>query len=83
MLNILNQGVEIVIVSTILFFVLLWYFCVGWASPNGKKAPLVGFFVSTIYTFKFLVRASLIVLIFSIIWQLGEYFLSSINIPRF
>ncbi|MBU0547057.1 MAG: hypothetical protein ABH876_01990 [Patescibacteria group bacterium] len=82
MLKILNQGVGIIITSAILFFLALWYFCIGWANVHGKKSLIIGFFVSSIYTFRFLVRTFLIILLFSIIWQLGEYFLPSISIPR-
>jgi len=83
MLKILNQGIDIVIASATLFFLILWYLGVGWAKVHGKKSLIIGFLVSGIYTFRFLARAFCIILLFSIIWQLREYFLPSIGIPRF
>ena len=85
MLKIFNQGIDIVIISTILFFLVLWFLSYGWTRPNYDKGKtyLISFLVSSMYTFRFLIRAFLIILAFSIIWQLGEYFVSSTVIPWF
>jgi len=83
MLEIFDQGINIVLISATLFFLILWYLGVGWAKDHGKKSLIIGFLVSSMYTFRFLARAFFIILLFSIIWQLGEYFLPSISIPRF
>jgi hypothetical protein len=83
MLKILDQGINIILISATLFFLVLWYLGIGWAKDHGKKSPIIGFLVSGMYTFRFLARAFFIILIFSIIWQLGEDLLPSISIPRF
>jgi hypothetical protein len=85
MLKIFDQGIDIVILSTILFFIVLWFLSYGWSRPNHNKGTtyVVSFLVSAMYTFKFLIRSFLIILVFSIIWQLGEYLISSSFIPSF
>ena len=74
MLNIIDPGTKMVIVSFVIFFFVLWYLCAMWAKAHPNHYPLVGLFVSSLFSFKFLIRTFLIILLFSILWYLKDYY---------
>ena len=79
MLEILNIGINILLWSTIVFFLLLLYICAMWAKAHPERNFTIGFLVSSYFTFKFILRAFLIILIISVLWETREDVLNSIN----
>ncbi len=83
MLEILNIGINVLLWSTIVFFLLLFYACTMWAKGHPERNLTIGFLLSSYFTFKFILRAFLIVLIISILWETREDVLNSINFRFF
>ncbi len=83
MLEILNIGINTLLWSTIVFFLLLFYVCTMWAKTHPERNLTIGFLVSFYFTFKFILRAFLIVLIISVLWETREDVLNSINFRFF
>ncbi len=79
MLEILNIGINILLWSTIVFFLLLLYVCIRWAKAHPERNFTIGFLVSSYFTFKFILRAFLIILIISVLWEIRGDVLNSIN----
>jgi hypothetical protein len=68
-------GIIILILTTTLYFLVLAYLCFGWskrAHPESRFA--IGFLLSSIYTFKFFLRALVITVIIGITLELIEPF---------
>jgi len=83
MLEIISTGVNIIVVLVVLFFVILWYLCAMWAKAHPDKYPIIGLLVSSIFSFRFLVRAFLIILLLSVLWQIKEQMVPLISILSF
>ena len=83
MLEIFNIGINILLWSTIVFFLLLFYMCAMWAKAHPERNFTIGFLVSSYFTFKFILRAFLIILIISVLWETREDVLSFINFHVF
>ncbi len=79
MLEIFNIGINILLWSTIVFFLLLLYVCTMWAKTHPERNFTIGFLVSSYFTFKFILRAFLIILTISILWEIKEDISSFIN----
>jgi len=83
MLEIISTGVNIIVGLLIFFFVILWYLCAMWAKTHPDKYPIIGLLVSVIFSFRFLVRTFLIILLLSVLWQIKEQMAPLISIPSF
>jgi len=83
MLELLNTGIHILLWSTILFFLILFYVASMWAKGHPERNFTIGFLVSSYFTFRFFVRTFLILLMISIFWEIKGNISNFINFPLF
>lgn len=65
---IFDTGIKILLIATPLFFLIFFILCAGWAKPqHPEKNIIIGFLVSTFYTFLFFLAGTTSLAIISLL----------------
>ncbi len=67
---IFDIGIKILLIATPLFFLIFFPLCVGWSKPQHPERNLIiGFLVSTFYTFLFFLTGTGFLAIISLLFK--------------
>ena len=69
MTEVFETGIKLLLASTLLFFLVLFYLCRGWAKPmHPERNTKIGALVAILHSFWFFVGGFIVVSLISLFW---------------